>query len=78
LSSPWEIFLYNGASGTVTLLNIKTPGGSRSFANPTIACVPDPAGKEVAVITLFLPNQQAGPGESGELLYYKSSPLCVR
>jgi hypothetical protein len=77
-NSPWEVYLYNRASGTVALLNIRTPGGSRSFANPTIACVPDPAGQEVAVITLFVPNQQAGPGESGELLYDNSSPLCLR
>ena len=76
-ASPWEVYLYNRLSGAVTSLPIRTPGASRSFANPTIACVPNPAGATVAVITLFLPNQQASPGEAGELLYYQPSPLCA-
>ena len=76
--SPWEVYLYDRVSDTVAALRIKTPGASRSFANPAITCVPDPAGTDVAVVTLFLPNQQAGPGEAGELLYYRPSPLCAR
>jgi hypothetical protein len=74
--SPWEVYLYNRRSDAVTFLHIRTPKASRSFANPTIACVPDPAGAAVAMVTLFLPNQQAGPGEAGELLYDQPSPLC--
>jgi hypothetical protein len=74
--SPWQVYLYNRRSDAVTFLHIKTPKASRSFANPTIACVPDPAGAAVAVVTLFLPNQQAAPEEAGELLYDQPSPLC--
>ena len=76
-AADWQVYLYNRVSGAVTSLPIRTPGASRSFANPTIGCVPDPAGATVAVVTFFLPNQQAGPEEAGELLYYQPSPLCA-
>ncbi|MDQ2813403.1 MAG: hypothetical protein M3Z75_16420 [Actinomycetota bacterium] len=75
--APWEVYLYNRPANAVTSLHIKTPKASRSFANPFMACVPDPAGANVAVVTLFLPNQQVGPGEAGELLYDQPSPLCA-
>jgi hypothetical protein len=76
-ASPWEVYLYDRVSGAVSFLHIRTPEASHSFANPAIGCVPDPAGTTVAVVTFFLPNQQAGQGEAGELLYYRPSPLCA-
>jgi hypothetical protein len=78
LDSPWDAYLYDRITGTVTKVGVRTPGGSGSFANPVITCVPVPSGTNVALITLFLPNQQAGPGEAGELLYYQPSALCGR
>jgi hypothetical protein len=64
----WRLLLYDTTTHTWKVLRLKTPGGSKSFANPTISMVPSPkrlAGKAL-VMTMFVPSAGAAPGESGE------------
>jgi len=68
----WRLLLYDMTRRTWKVLHLKTPGGSKSFANPTISMVPSPkrlAGHAL-VMTMFVPSQGAGPGESGEAVAY--------
>jgi hypothetical protein len=73
----WRVWLYKFAettnyptgAGTATQLNPQTPGGSTSFANPSIAVVDRPGGGGKAlVVSYFLFS--AAPGEGGSLIYY--------
>jgi hypothetical protein len=67
--SSWRNFLYSG--GTATQLSIRTHGGSQAFANPTFTALPLPNGRPGVVVTQFVPNSVAAPGEAGELVYYR-------
>jgi hypothetical protein len=66
----WRPFLFSWTSGAKQL-NIRTHGGSTSFANPTFTQVRTPAGQPAVVATMFLPVSGAAPGEAGELVYWK-------
>lgn len=66
--SSWRILARVG-QGKFNPLDIKTPGGSTSFANPTITSVNLPDGRPGAIVTLFLPAQGNAAKESGELVY---------
>jgi hypothetical protein len=74
----WEVYEYSQYLRSARLLHITTPGGSTSFANPTMTCVPLTGHIYVALFTLFLPDRWAADGEAGELLYYRTSSLCGR
>jgi uncharacterized lipoprotein YddW (UPF0748 family) len=67
----YRIFLYDHLTCNFTMLNIKTHGGSTSFGNPTFTFLKSPKGKECIVVTYFIFNEGAAPGESGELIFYK-------
>lgn len=75
----WRIWLYTfndshnypTGNGTVTPISPATPNGSQSFGNPSISVVDRPSGGGKAlVISYFIFNEGAGPGEAGSLLYY--------
>ena len=70
----WSNYLWN--ESTATKLSINTPGGSGSFANPTITRVKSPApsegGQDAIVVTQFVPSENSAPGESGSLIYYRN------
>jgi hypothetical protein len=68
---PWRVYLHKPANRQARVLNVKTRNGSRAFANPTITLLRAPSGAPAVVVTLFLPDGGAGPGEAGELVYYK-------
>lgn len=55
--------------GPFRRLLIRTPGGSRSFANPAISKVELPDGRPGIVVSLFLPSEGAARGEAGSLIY---------
>jgi hypothetical protein len=67
--SSWRNFLWTG--GTATQLSIRTHGGSQAFANPTFTPLALPNGEPGVVVTQFVPDSVAAPGEAGELVYYR-------
>jgi hypothetical protein len=70
----WRLALYDPRRHVARTLSLQTPGGSRSFANPTISYVQLPGGAAGVVITLFVPQTGSARGESGELLYSRRLP----
>ena len=65
----WRNFLWVGAGATQ--LSIRTHGGSVAFANPTFTSLTLPSGQPGVVVTQFIPQSGAAPGEAGELVYYR-------
>jgi hypothetical protein len=70
VTGSWRVFLYDVQARRLQRLQIRTPGGSRSFANPTASILPSPAGGSALVVTMFIFASGAGSGEAGELVYY--------
>lgn len=72
VTGSWRVFLYDPDALRLTRLAVKTPRGSRSFANPTVGILPSPhpSGGNALVVTMFVFGAGAGDGESGELVYY--------
>jgi hypothetical protein len=68
-SSSWRNFLWAGTAATK--LDIRTHGGSVAFANPTYTPLTLPSGQSGVVVTQFIPQSGAAPGEAGELVYYR-------
>jgi hypothetical protein len=67
----WRIYLHGGTSGTAKRLDIRTPGGSGAFTNPTISPVIID-GRPALAMSLFVPYEAAADGEVGELIYYRT------
>ena len=61
--SKWRLLIGDGAF--YTQLNLKTPKGATSFANPGVTEI----GEEEFVITTFLPSEGNRRQEKGQLLY---------
>ena len=61
--STWRLLI--GTDAHYTKLNIKTPKGSKSFANPSITKIEN----GVFVISAFLPTEGNKKQENGQLLY---------
>lgn len=61
--SSWRVLLGNGRS--YFQLEPRTPGASRSFANPALTAL----GDNTYAATFFLPHQGNVPGEEGELVF---------
>lgn len=68
--STWRTFLYDEATGAAEAVDFRTAAGSIAFTNPTIADIVI-NGQRAVLVTLFLPQEGAGPGEAGELIYFK-------
>ena len=69
----WDIYLYDGR--TARRLDIRTDAGSTAFANPSVSLVRAPSGARAVVVSLFLPQEGAIGGESGQLVYYREIGL---
>lgn len=67
----WRLFLRETDSNRVTPLEVRTPGGSRAFGNPTVTAVTDPAGRPALLFSMFVFSEAAAPGEAGELVFYR-------
>jgi hypothetical protein len=65
----WRVFLYNKQTGRARMMHISTKGGSKNFANPALTNL-NLNGEKAIVVTLFVPSNNAAPGEAGELVYY--------
>lgn len=68
----WRVFRYDRDTGAARPLPVRTHGGSRAFANPTVTALHDPAGNPAAVVTLFVFGEGAARGEAGPLLYHRA------
>ncbi|MBM7785147.1 hypothetical protein [Tenggerimyces flavus] len=68
----WRTFVYDYQTGNADQTTIRTDGGSTAFANPTITSLRAPNGQPAILVTLFVPSEGSAPGESGELIYYKT------
>jgi hypothetical protein len=71
VTGSWRVLLYDVSGRRLEQLRVRTPHGSRSFANPCVAVLPSPAGGDALVVTMFIFGAGAGSGESGELVYYQ-------
>jgi hypothetical protein len=69
----WHIALSRTPDSAIAL-PIRTPGRSRSFANPTVSLVRLPTGQPGLVVTMYLPRTGAARKEAGELLYFRPLP----
>lgn len=69
--SSWRILLH-GPDNKWSQLDIRTHGGSTSFANPSVTMLTLPNGKPGVFAAYFLPNQGAAKDESGELIFYRT------
>ena len=65
----WRPYLYDGS--TATQLVVHTAGGSTALANPSVTTLTI-GGAPCLLVTLFIPQEGAASGESGELLYWRS------
>jgi hypothetical protein len=65
--STWKVYLVDEAQATP--LAFATDGGSRAFTNPTAEIV-ELNGQPTLVVSLFVPQEGAAPGETGSLVYY--------
>ncbi len=74
VTGSWRVFLYDVDARRLKRLQVRTPRGSRSFANPTVSILPSPhpAGGSALVVTMFVFAAGAGSGEAGELVYYQA------
>jgi hypothetical protein len=68
----WRTFLYDYQTGNADTTSIQTNGGSTAFANPSITNMKAPNGSPAIVVSLFIPSEGAAPGESGQLIYYRT------
>jgi len=68
----WGIYCYDPATGKADRLGISTTKGSTAFANPSCTLLRAPDGRKAVLVTLFIPSEGSSPGESGELIYYKT------
>lgn len=68
----WRTFVYDYQTGNADQTTIRTDGGSTAFANPTVTSLRAPNGQPAILMTLFVPSEGAAPGESGQLIYYKT------
>jgi hypothetical protein len=68
----WRTFVYDYQTGNADRTTIRTDAGSTAFANPTVSALRAPNGQAAILVTLFIPSEGAGAGESGELIYYKT------
>lgn len=65
--STWKIYLIDRERATP--LTFATDGGSGAFTNPSAEVV-DLKGQSTLVVSLFVPQEGAAPGEVGSLVYY--------
>jgi len=73
----WRLFLLDEASAGGTMawpIPVQTHAGSRSFANPAVTRLRDPAGRWCYAVTLFLPSQGNARSEIGTLIYVVPAP----
>ncbi|MGH9267162.1 MAG: hypothetical protein ACRD0D_03195, partial [Acidimicrobiales bacterium] len=76
LSSSWRIYLFEWSAGRAVPLAVRSHKGSQAFANPTFTRLRAPSGRRGIVVTMFIPGEEAAPGEAGELIYFREDPAA--
>ncbi len=69
----WRTFLFVHRTGIAVPLAPRTPGGSRAFANPAVTTLTGPDGRPTLLVSVFLPSENAAPGEAGQLIYFRAT-----
>ncbi|MEV8316977.1 hypothetical protein AB0Q95_22690 [Streptomyces sp. NPDC059900] len=67
----WRSYAYDPVSGRADRIDISTHAGSRAFANPSATLVTDPQGRPSLLVSVFIPQEGAAPGEAGQLVYWR-------
>jgi hypothetical protein len=70
----WRVFIYDYQTGNAEQLSMTTPQNTLNYANPKLTRL-QINGKWAVVVTMFIPSEKAGVGESGELIYYFWEPV---
>lgn len=66
----WRLFVLDPGGGPAVPMRIRTPGGSRAFANPAVTGLSTPRGARVLFVAVFLPVEGVAGGDAaGELTY---------
>lgn len=65
----WRVYLCERDGQPIRQLDVRTHGGSMSFANPHAERITLDKQEQAILITLFLPGEGAAAGEAGELIY---------
>jgi hypothetical protein len=69
-NSTWGLYAYDPNTGSAVHVPMSTPGGSRSFANPAVTRLTNPAGQSILFVSVFLPVEGiAGTDGAGQLTY---------
>lgn len=58
-------------TGRADRLTIRTHGGSRALAGPSVPALIGPRGHPALLVSLFVPWEGMAPGESGRLVYWR-------
>ena len=66
----WRIFVYDHQIGNADQVTIVTDGKSQAFSNPSVTLTTW-KDQSILIVTLFVPSEEAAPGEAGELIYYR-------
>ena len=66
----WRIFVFDPETGSADQVKIVTDGKSQAFSNPSVTLTTW-NNQPILIVTLFVPSEQAAPGEAGELIYYR-------
>jgi hypothetical protein len=73
-SARWRVAVLDGSDRLVRILDIRTPGRSTSFANPTVSLLRLPSGQGGMVTTMYLHRTGSARKETGELIYFQPLP----
>ena len=66
----WRLFLFDSQTGNADQIPIITDARSQTFTNPTMTLT-TLNGQRILLITVLILKEKSGPGETGELIYYR-------
>jgi hypothetical protein len=66
----WRIFVFDPQTGKADQVPMVTDGRSQAFTNPTMTLT-TLNGERILLVTLLIRTEKSGPGEAGELIYYR-------
>jgi hypothetical protein len=73
-SARWRVAVLEGSDRLIGILDVRTPGRSTSFANPTVSLLRLPSGQPGMVTTMYLHRAGSARKEAGEMIYFQPLP----